>query len=273
MNQKVATDEALELEVEQIDTESREVAPIAASSNTPMEMLSMAAARGAPMEELKHFMELRDHYEAGEAKKAFLHSIAAFKENPPTVINDMLNPQYNSTYSSLANFVNVVNKSMAPHGLSTDWEFDQSDETIKVTCVLSHEMGHSKSVSLSGPPDESGKKNSLQQIKSTLTYLKLATFEGVTGIASRAGNTDDDGAGATNNGAANNGEPKWECVSADQLQSLNDLIKESGTDQARFLEWCDVDKLEHLPAANFKASMDALTHKKNSTKQPEAEAK
>ena len=54
---------------------------------------------------------------------------------------------------------------------------------------------------MSGPPDDSGKKNPLQQIKSTITYLEIATFEAVTGIAaSDAG--DDDG-----NGTARKGMP------------------------------------------------------------------
>ena len=44
--------------------------------------------------------------------------------------------------------------------------------------------------------DANNAKNPLQQVKSTMTYLKIATFEAVTGIASRAGNQDDDGNGA-----------------------------------------------------------------------------
>jgi hypothetical protein len=76
--------------------------------------------------------------------------------------------------------------------LNARWDVEQGT-SIKVTCILSHAMGHSERVSLSGPPDESGAKNKLQQIKSTLTYLKGATFEAVTGVATIPGNLDDDG--------------------------------------------------------------------------------
>ncbi len=259
MNQKVAIQPKTEV------VPADDVPPfVPAVQIDPLQMVQAALEKGAEIETLKLMMDLRDREEARNAKQAYLHAVSEFKKNPPEVINDMVNDQYGSGYSSLANLVNTGNSAMAPFGLNTDWEFDQSNpELITVTCVLSHEMGHSKSVTLSGPPDDSGKKNLLQRIKSTLTYLKIATYEGVTGIASRGGNTDDDGAGAANNGNA----PTWECVSPEQLKALNDLIAESGTDQARFLDWCDVDKLEHLPAANFQASMDALNHKKNSTQE------
>ncbi len=108
----------------------------------------------------------------------------------------MLNKQYGSWYTSLGNLVNTVNAALGEHGLSASWEIEQG-ELIAVTCVLEHLQGHSRRVRIEGPPDTSGSKNTLQQIRSTLTYLKGATFEAVTGIASRAGNLDDDGTAAS----------------------------------------------------------------------------
>jgi hypothetical protein len=105
----------------------------------------------------------------------------------------MVNKQYASKYTSLANLVNTVNRSLAAHALTARWTHSQEGGMIGVTCVLSHAAGHSEEVTLHGPPDDSGAKNNLQKIKSTLTYLKAATFEAVTGIASREGNEDDDG--------------------------------------------------------------------------------
>jgi hypothetical protein len=46
---------------------------------------------------------------------------------------------------------------------------------------------------LSSPPDTSGAKNPLQQIKSAITYLEGATFQAITGIV--ASDEDDDGNG------------------------------------------------------------------------------
>ena len=52
-------------------------------------------------------------------------------------------------------------------------------------------QGHSESVTLSAPPDDSGKKNNIQQIASTVTYLERYTLLAATGTAVKE--QDDDG--------------------------------------------------------------------------------
>lgn len=159
---------------------------------TPSHLLAMAVQQGADLDKLEKLMALQERWEATEARKAFTAAVAAFKANPPRVLKDRENKQYGSRYSSLGNMVTTVSEAMGPHGLSANWEINQGQQ-IEVTCVLTHVRGHSERVTLKGAPDRSGAKNDLQQIKSTLTYLKLATFEAVTGIASEEGNLDDDG--------------------------------------------------------------------------------
>ena len=174
------------------EQDSRNVAVI---PNTPMAMLALAVSQGADLDRLQKLMDLQERWEKGEAKKAFVTAMAAFKANPPTVYKDKENKQYDSMYTTIGNLVNTVNASMSKHGLSANWEIDQSNG-ITVTCILTHERGHSERCSMSGPPDDSGKKNPLQQIKSTITYLKAATFEAITGTASSEANMDDDANGS-----------------------------------------------------------------------------
>lgn len=162
---------------------------------TPMTLIEKAMASGASMEQLEKLLALKERWDAAEAKRAFTEAMAAFKANPPTVLKDKDNKQYGSKYASIGNLVNTVNAALGPHGLSASWKIEQG-EKITVTCILTHKLGHSDSAAMSGLPDTSGQKNPLQQIKSTVTYLKIATFEAVTGIASAEGNADDDGNGA-----------------------------------------------------------------------------
>lgn len=163
---------------------------------TPMQMLQVAVAQGADLERIQKLMDLQDRWEAKQALHAFNAALAAFKKNPPTIVKDLMNKQYaNAWYTSLGNLVNTTNAALGEHGLSASWQIEQG-ELIAVTCILEHVLGHSRKVRLEGPADTSGSKNTLQQIRSTLTYLKGSTFEAVTGIASRVGNQDDDGNGA-----------------------------------------------------------------------------
>jgi len=146
-------------------------------------------------EALSQLLQIQKDYEADVARKAFHKAVAEFKSAVPTVSKDKINKQYDSPYTSLENMVNTVNPHLSEFRLNAHWEIDQTSG-IKVTCVLSHELGHSESTSMTAPPDTSGQKNPIQQIKSTITYLKLATYESIIGVASREGSKSDDGNGA-----------------------------------------------------------------------------
>lgn len=163
---------------------------------TPAHMLQTAIEKGMTPEMIEKFMDLEERYRKNEAKKAFDAAVAAFHENPPHVTKDKVNPQYQSRYTSLGNLVNTVSEALGNHGLHASWKIEQPDGQVRVTCVLAHTLGHSESVTMTAPPDGSGSKNPIQMIKSTVTYLRGATFEAVTGIASDEStgvNLDDDG--------------------------------------------------------------------------------
>lgn len=216
---------------------------------TPMRMLQIAVEKGHGLEQIEKLMELERRWKADQAREAYYLALTAFKKQPITVTKDKKNKQYDSMYSSIGNFANTVNTAMAPFGLNARWDIDQSDD-IKVTCILSHTLGHSENVSMSGPPDESGSKNPLQQIKSTVTYLELSTLQAVTGVVSQDANLDDDG-----NGAA-------ETISAEQVKDLEALISEIGANKASFLKTCKIDKLENLPTKMFKGAVARLEQKR-----------
>ena len=218
---------------------------------TPMEMLNSAITRGDSLDKLERLMDLNDRWEKAQAKKAFIEAKAAFKASAPVITRDKTNTQYKSKYASIGNVVNTINEALSKHGLDADWQFDQSNG-IRVTCILTHVAGHSESVSLVGTPDTSGAKNPLQQIKSTLTYLKLATFEAVTGIATREGNLDDDG----------NASGVVSFISDEQVEELTALITETKTDIAKFLEIGKVESLSDITTADFGTAKALLLSKK-----------
>jgi hypothetical protein len=78
---------------------------------------------------------------------------------------------------------------MSKHGLSHSWDVRQEGTRIVVTCRLSHELGHSETVTMEGLADQSGNKNSIQQLGSTVSYLQRYTLKAILGLAS----VDDDG--------------------------------------------------------------------------------
>jgi ERF superfamily len=162
---------------------------------TPMDLLQMAVQKGVDIEQLTKLMELKERWEANEARKAFVDAMAEFKRESIVIIRDKTNKQYESKYVSLGNLVNTVTPYLSKHGLSATWSVDQTS-AIKVSCTIRHSLGHSESVSMTVPPDTSGAKNPIQQIKSAITYAKACTFESACGLASTDANVDDDGNGS-----------------------------------------------------------------------------
>ena len=192
------------------------------TSTTPSDLLRFAMESGtADLDRLEKLYELQQRWEADQAKKAWHVAVAAFKSNPPEITKDKENKQYGSHYTSLANLVNTGNAALAPHGLNARWDIHQNGQ-IEVTCILSHVLGHSEQVMMQGPADKSGSKNELQQIKSTVTYLRGATFEAVTGIASSELNADDDANGSATDSAV---VAQWlkDIDACDTLQKLDAL--------------------------------------------------
>jgi hypothetical protein len=71
------------------------------------------------------------------------------------------------------------------------WETHQDDKgNVGVTCHITHAQGHRESVSLKGPIDESGNKNRIQAVGSTVSYLERYTLLAALGLAT--GEDDDD---------------------------------------------------------------------------------
>jgi len=165
---------------------------------TPMSMLQIAVEQNADLDKLQKLMDLHERWEAGEAKKAFVAAMTAFKADPPEIFkNKHVEFTTNSgitsyDHASLDHISSAIGEKMSLHGLSFRWETEQLDGgTIKVSCVLTHIQGHSERVSLQCGADQSGGKNNIQAIGSTVTYLQRYTLLAAAGMATAE--MDDDG--------------------------------------------------------------------------------
>jgi len=200
------------IEMEQAQSQSTETAAPAAQkvalqpahqvATNAFELVAHAAARGASMEELKAFIELQERLEANDARKAYVAAMAEFKRNPPQIVKDKLVGYKNKDgsftgykHATLGSVCAAVVEGLGIHGFSHRWDTEQPPSgLIAVTCVITHAMGHSEATRMEGPPDNSGKKNIIQQVASTITYLQRYTLLAATGLATND-ELDDDGGG------------------------------------------------------------------------------
>lgn len=167
---------------------------------TPVDLLRHAIDSGADLDRLERLMNLQQRYEESEARKAYVADMAAFKLNPPEIIKDK-SVGYEGKdgfvgykHATLGNVTSAIIEGLAQHGFSHRWDTEQNGANVTVTCVLTHRMGHSERTTLSAPKDDSGKKNNIQQMASSITYLQRYTLLAATGLATK--DQDDDAAKA-----------------------------------------------------------------------------
>ena len=196
---------------------------------------------------IERFIVLKERIDANNAKRDFDAAVAQAKATiPPAEKNST--GHNNKRYADFFAYAKVVDPIISALGLSYRFRAAQTDR-ITVTCVLTHEGGHSEENSLSGPPDASGSKNAIQAIGSTLTYLQRYTLVQALGLAASG---DDDGV------AAGSGE----LVNLEQIEELQSLLTETNSDVAKFCQVMKVESLAGIPAAKFRDAIAKLNAKK-----------
>lgn len=212
-------------------------------------MLEIAVQRGANLDELDKFLDMKMRYERDEARKAYAQAMADFRADVPAIIKNK--EGHNNEYATLDNICGKINPFLAKHGLTFMWELEQSDK-VTVRCVVTHKQGHSQTVTLSGPPDTSGSKNAIQAIASTVTYLHRYTLLSAFGLAATDRNEDD-----------GSGPPKaYERITDEQALSIHAFIDEHGFDRKAFDDWMkrvlSVSSIEEIPAPRYADVMRTL---------------
>lgn len=222
---------------------------------SPAEMMVVAAKNNYTADQVMKMLDAQERYDAIQAKKAFNQAMADFKANPPKVTRDKENKQYKSMYTTLGNLVNTVTPELSKNGLSASWDIKQNG-TITVTCKMTHRLGHSETAEASAPADTSGAKNAIQQIKSTITYLKSVTFESICGLASTDANLDDDG---THYQAV-------EMIDEKEIAVLEEYFEALGVNVPEFLKYMKVESIQDITKENYPKAIQALKTKAQNKK-------
>lgn len=164
---------------------------------TPNSILELAVRQNANVETLAKLLELQERWDAGEARKAFVAALAAFKENPPKLekVKKVDFPAGSGSrvtynYAPLDYICDTIGAALGKHGLSFTWSVDQTSESVKVTCVLRHQQGHSESVTMASGLHTDTRMNAIQRLGATITYLERYSLLAATGLATAEQDTD-----------------------------------------------------------------------------------
>ena len=224
---------------------------------TPMDMLNRAVESGANIEVLTKLMDLQERFEANQARKAFDEAMAAAKAEIPTIRKnrtvDFTSAKGRTHYrhEDLAEVAATVNPVLSRYGLSYRFRTSaQPNEPITVTCIVTHRLGYFEETTLCGPRDDSGNKNAIQQVGSTLTYLQRMTLKAALGLAA---SDDDDG---------RKSDQTAEPISKEEVSKLLAEIETTGTDTEQFCKYLGVEAVPEITVGLLPRAKAALAKKR-----------
>jgi hypothetical protein len=224
---------------------------------TPMEMIDRALSNDANVETLTQLMNLQERWEANQARKAFDEAMAAAKAHMPSIVKSRkvdfttAKGRTNYQYEDLASIMNQIGPVLSANGLSVRYRTQaEMNQPISVTCIISHRMGHSEENTLMAGRDDSGNKNSIQAIGSTVTYLQRYTLKAALGLAAAA---DDDGGKA---------DETTGTITEAEREIILTMVDETGADIEKFCEYMQIESVATMPAAKFRRAINMLETKK-----------
>lgn len=226
---------------------------------TPMDVLNRAVEKGASVDVMEKLMALQERWERNQARKAFDDAMAAAKADIPVIVKNRQvgfdskkagAARTSYKHEDLGEIARTIDPILARNGLSYRFRTDSPiNAPVSVTCIIAHRDGHTEENTLSAGRDDTGNKNSIQMIGSTVTYLQRYTLKAALGLAASA---DDDGKSADIGDA----------ITEAQVSELQRLIMDADADIAKFLTVLKVETLADLPAKRFAEAVEALTQLK-----------
>jgi hypothetical protein len=248
----------------QIIPVSQAIEPLAVIHPSIEMILSQAVQAGRTGAELKELLDVFERLNAKKAEQAFNAAFAKFKAECSPIRKRSENAQFQVTrngvkrasrYAALEDIDADTRESLTNNGLSYAWgDALVSGDTITMKCVVSHVGGHQRSSAVTLPHESKAGASPQQKFASTITYLQRYSLIAALGLTTC--DEDDDGNEATGG----------ETIAEAQQNALNDLILEVGADRAKFLRFCNVDKLADIRASNYAAAVAALESKRKAAK-------
>lgn len=226
-----------------------EIAPL--TPITPMAMLATAIEKGMAPETIEKLMALAERFDATQARKAFDEAMSAAKAEIPVIKKNRhvgfeskrTGDRTDYAYEDLGEIARTIDPILSRHGLSYRFRATSNiNEPVAVTCIVSHRLGHSEENTLHAGRDESGNKNSIQAVGSTITFLQRYTLKAALGLAAAK---DDDGKQADQTVAL---------ITVEQADELMALLTETKSNAAAFLKTIKLENLSDIRADKFEAA-------------------
>lgn len=202
-----------------------------------------------PVERVEQLFKLYTQMDAERARRSFRSAFAKMQPALPAV--ERKGKSDKGKHARWEDIATLVMPVLQSHGFGLSFHLSEpAPKTLQVTCVLSHEDGHSEECSYPFPHDIGPGRNAIQAVGSAKTYGQRYTATALLGIATRDEDDDCKKAGG------------GELISPEQIAELENLLEATKADKAIFLQIGGVEALADISAAQFENAKGILLKKK-----------
>ena len=224
-----------------------------------LQAIQMAAADPkVDIDKMERLWDMHKQLVADQNETLFNIAMAAAQGEMTAVSADSRNEHTHSDYASYAALDKVVRPIYVKHGFALMFNTTESpkEEHERILCDVTN-GGHTKSFQTDMPTDGKGAKGGDVMTKthamgSAVQYGMRYLLKMIFNLAVDK-DGDDDG---------NKASDSYERISEDQVKKIKALLKDTNTDQAKFLEWSEVESIDEIPDYNFANTIDNLKRKK-----------
>lgn len=172
---------------------------IEARESAVLSVISRAASDPAvDVDKLERLLAMQERIMATQAKAAYDADMASLQSGMPSITKDakiIVGGTVRANYASFENIVSTIRPMLEQYGFSVTFKTSFAGETLHVLGRISHRAGHAEETTIALPFDNSGSKNDVQAIGSSISYGKRYALCMLLNIAT--GGEDDDGHAAT----------------------------------------------------------------------------
>lgn len=240
--------------------------PQAVVIHTPLSIVQ-AALQSGNVDMYREAVALAKEMDGITARKAFDNAMADAKAKIP-VIRKNRRVGFDSrkagasrteySHEDMAEIARTIDPILSERGLSYRFRVSsEANEPVRVTCIISHRDGHSEETTLRAGRDESGNKNAIQAIGSTVTYLQRYTLKAALGLAAAE---DDDGHASEQTIPDEPAPMSSDFITRVQADHIRDALRAKGASTFAFLQWVKLKRIEDIPAVHFGTCMNGIAN-------------
>ena len=223
---------------------------------SPLTILEAAVRGGVTQENVavvKELLAMAREQRADEAKAAFAKAFFQLRKNMPEIYADKQgkdlagNPTF--SYCSEEEISRMIEPHLMAHGFAMLFGQSESDGRITVNITLMHEQGHSETREFtvrSGTPNRMKDAAMCDSGGATTAWRHLVMK--MFGLKSRISRED----------ARTIGEP----ITFEQAETLREMVKEVGANEAKFLAFAGAARIEEIGTADYGRCFAALQKKR-----------